>query len=76
MYSKLTIDSWVTIEEDCPLRYRVQDNDDITFFFGDIKRDFELSLRTEALRTFVALGEAALAELDTLATQDLATQDE
>jgi hypothetical protein len=70
MHSKLTIGSWVTIEEDCPLRYQVHDRDDVTFFCGDARQDFELSLRTEALRTFVKLGKAALAEIDTPATQD------
>lgn len=62
--SNLTVSSWVAIRGGCPIRYRVNANDDVEFAFGELSDCFEFLFDANALRQFLEVGSKALAEMN------------
>jgi hypothetical protein len=59
----LVVSSWFTITEGCPMRYNVNGSNDAHVVLGDT--EIELGFDAAALRAFVDMGAAMLAEMDT-----------
>jgi hypothetical protein len=64
------VSSYVVIEDNCPIRFNPLGGDQVEIVCGQPRDGFEFIMSTEALRTFVKLGTAALAEMDALASTD------
>jgi len=75
MYGTLIINSSVAIHEGCDIAYNVQGSDDVFVNVSGETQPFELYFQSDALRTFLALGNAALAEMDALADREEAEYD-
>jgi hypothetical protein len=66
MNTDLKVSSYVIIGDDCPMRFRVNDYDDVEFGFGSERDPFEFVFHRESLRKFIILGSEALCEMDAL----------
>ncbi len=69
MSSALTVGSWVTIRNGCPISCIERGDTDVVFIIGDQKDGFEVLFESAALREFVRLSSTALEEMDTLPAQ-------
>ena len=65
----LSLDACVTIRESCPVEYAV-DGPLTEFSFGSHRDGLRVAFDAKALGTLVQLGSRAMAELETLATQE------
>ncbi len=75
MPSNLTISSWVTIHEGCPMSCDVIGSAETYFLCGSSSDGFEFHFEAEALREFLKLGSKALADMDTLYEQEETARD-
>lgn len=62
--TSLSVSSYVTIRDHCPMRHRVVDSDTVEFSFGGLRDPFEFVFDAAALREFLRLGALALGEMD------------
>ena len=62
------------IADSCPMAHKVDDSDFAAFTFGDDTDSLELSFTAEALRAFLKLGTAALAEMDRMLATETNTR--
>ncbi|MGQ0837827.1 hypothetical protein [Actinokineospora sp.] len=60
----LDLGAWLTVEENCPMTYRVNCPDDIFFTLGQRHLGFEFAFNTKSLGRFVALATAAIADAE------------
>jgi hypothetical protein len=58
------IGTWAAVDEGCPISYKVSNDDEIDFMFGDVPRYFEFAFDLAALRQFVTLANKALQEIE------------
>lgn len=66
MSDDVKVSSYVSIRDGCPIRFRVNDSDDVEFSLGGLRDPFEFVFQRAALRQFILLGSEALREMDTL----------
>lgn len=59
------ISSYVTVQDNCPMRYRVNSSNEVEFSFGGRRDPFEFEFNATALREFLWLGSKALEEMTT-----------
>jgi hypothetical protein len=62
-WDRLTIGSWVSTSEGCPVRIvRGEDSESVTFVFGTSGNEFELTIDRSTLTAMLQLGSKALGE--------------
>jgi hypothetical protein len=60
-WDRLTIGSWVSTSEGCPVRIvRGEDSESVTFVFGTFGNEFELTIDRSTLAEVLQLGSQAL----------------
>jgi hypothetical protein len=64
MFEKLSVNSWVSVTNGCPMRGSVVGSDAARFAFGEGATAFEFDFDAEALRRFSTLATQALQEMD------------
>lgn len=64
MCTKITVDTCVGIQKDCPVGYLINPDTQIEFSFGRERADFHVAFVPGSLREFLRLGAEALAELE------------
>lgn len=65
MWDSLTVASpWVSVGRGCAMTHRVCVDDEVEFVFGANGRTFELGFDGDALRHFLTVATAAVADLD------------
>ena len=62
--TSLSVNSYVTIRDHCPMRYHVVDKDTVEFSFGSQRDPFEFVFDATALREFLRVGATVLEEMD------------
>lgn len=62
--TSLSVNSYVTIRDHCPMRHHVVDSDTVEFSFGGMRDPFEFVFDATALRAFLDLGAAVLGEME------------
>jgi hypothetical protein len=60
------VSSYVSIRDGCPIRFRINDPDDVEFSLGNLRDPFEFVFQREALRQFLVLASEVLRAMDTL----------
>ncbi|MFF7941323.1 hypothetical protein ACFZC5_16540 [Nocardia gamkensis] len=62
-WDRLTIGSWVSTSEGCPVRIvRGEDSESVTFVFGTSGNEFELTIDRSTLTSMLQLGSRALGD--------------
>ena len=64
MCGDLKVSSYVIVRNGCPMRFRVNGDDDVEFSFGGQRDPFEFVFRAAALRLFLELGAEALGQME------------
>ncbi|MBP2321445.1 hypothetical protein JOF56_001830 [Kibdelosporangium banguiense] len=68
---------WITVDDGCPLSYEVNGSGAMEFVCGSSAADgIGMTIQSEALRKFVALGTEALREMDALFADEQAKEDQ
>jgi hypothetical protein len=62
--TSLSVNSYVTIRDHCPMRYHVVDGETVEFSFGGPRDPFEFVFDATALRAFLNLGAAVMREME------------
>jgi hypothetical protein len=62
----MTIGAWVSLSGQCPVRYTVNDRDNVEVAFRTGSNTFHLALDGEALESLVRVATDALREMDEL----------
>ncbi|MGY2120346.1 hypothetical protein ACW9HJ_02740 [Nocardia gipuzkoensis] len=63
-WDQLTIGSWVSTSEGCPVRTVIgEDDDSVTFVFGTPGNEFEFTIDRSTLAEMLQLGSKALSAL-------------
>ncbi|MCC3329689.1 hypothetical protein [Nocardia abscessus] len=63
-WDQLTIGSWVSTSEGCPVRTVIgEDSESVTFVFGTSGNEFELTIDRSTLAEMLQLGSQALSAL-------------
>jgi hypothetical protein len=72
---EVKVSSYVTIHDNCPMRYRVNGDTEIEFSIGGHRNPFEFEINAAALRDLLWLGTKALAEITADSGQTTSTDD-
>ena len=65
LFSPLKVVSWASAHNNCPMRYTINNPDEMVIIFGSGQHEFEFALDAGALRTLIQLSTEALDKMDT-----------
>lgn len=63
LFSPLKVVSWASAHANCPMRYKINNSDEMVIIFGSGQHEFEFSFDDGAFRALVRLAAEALAEM-------------